>query len=138
MKEKHKILSKLQLIEFTLESIHGRHINEDEIEVKKIEDISKWDASYEVTKNNELIIKVSCIATFEPKIFFCIETKFSVRYKIEDKVSSKEIENDLELLAQPCAARNTMLVGYVSEYITGTPFITIPFVDLGGHRKEEE
>lgn len=136
MKEKYKILSKLEFIEFNLESINGQQINESEADVKEIEDISKWEASYEVTKNNELIIKASHLATFEPKIFFCIETKFSIRYKIVNKVSKEEIQNDLELLAQPCAARNSMLIGYVSECITGRPFISVPFVDLGGALEE--
>nr|DAK40400.1 MAG TPA: hypothetical protein [Caudoviricetes sp.] len=43
----------------------------------------------------------------------------------------KEVKKNLVKLAQPCASRNSIMIGQISQYITGgEPLIVVPSVTI--------
>lgn len=122
------VLSEVDLQEVTLERINVEHIDSEGDQVLKVK--MSWKVSFQ-RDGEYLLIKPIFNCDVVPAAVFKAETEYRLVYKIKKELTDADIEQNLEELAQPCASRNTLLIGIVSQQIIdGSPLIPIPFVDI--------
>ena len=126
----HNISSCFLLSRIELEEVHGAHGN-FELLSENTQMFSDWELLPAEKNGDELYVRARYSISFEPNALFSIQTQYKIIYKIiEDKGMEKVEENLLEL-AQPCASRNSMMVGQISQYITGgEPLVVVPAVSV--------
>lgn len=127
---KNNVSSCLRLLRIELEEVHGVHAGFETFS-DNTQMLSKWELLPAKKQGDELHVKVEYSISFEPNALFSIQTRFKIIYKILEKIDMKEVKKNLVELAQPCASRNSMMVGQISQCITGgEPLVVVPSVSV--------
>ena len=127
---KNNVSSRLRLLRIELEEVHGLHAGFETFS-DNTQMLSKWNLLPVEKQGDELHVKVEYSISFEPKALFSIKTRFKIIYKILEEINMKEVKKNLVELAQPCASRNSMIVGQISQNITGgEPLVVVPSVSV--------
>lgn len=129
-----KIWDKISLTNNALINLKAERIlNKNNISKNTPKIKIEWNSSYEINEGYFLVKPVYKFY-FKPRAFFSIKAEYELAYEVKEEISEKEIIEKLEDLSQPCASKNTMLIGMITQQIMeAEPYITIPYVDLKGN-----
>jgi hypothetical protein len=127
---KNNVSSHLRLFRIELEEVHGVYDGFEPFS-DDTKMLSRWELLPAEKQGDELHVKVKYSISFEPNALFSIQTQFKIIYRILEEINMKEVNKNLVELAQPCASRNSMMVGQISQYITGgEPLVVVPSVSV--------
>lgn len=96
---------------------------------QEIED--NWKYSYKVLKNceNELSIKLNVNLGFKPETIFNIKIELEINYKLKEKITNKEIDNNIKDLLSMPANEISYIVGFITDRMFIGPYIIPPFIE---------
>lgn len=119
------------LKEFQLEHVILRSINMNALPLHESADVNmngKWTLSYEIEEDT-LSITAMYHFSFDPATLLEADMKYHLSYKVTGEYDVKDVEKLLPRLASPCAAKNSLLIGEITnQALGGNPIVTVPFI----------
>lgn len=123
------ILKKVKIKRFFLNKIKGNRLDikpEDETI-----DISE-ETNFEIIENNNeyLYLKVTTKIFIEPEALFSIEMEHIIEYRILEKITNEEIDDNIEELLFPLASEVSYIISFMTEKLIGTHIVLPPTLNI--------
>jgi len=123
------VLKKLSARKFFLNKVSANRLD---IEPKNETVNISEETHFEIIENNSeyLSLRVITKIFIEPEALFVIELEHIIEYKLQEKITNKEIDDNIEELLFPLASEISYITSFMTQKLIGTHIVLPPKLNI--------